>query len=190
MLITNNLPMKPITAQILKDICLYGNIATFQKYVDALNRYMAVYGINTELRVRHFIAQVAHESGCFRYVLEGASGSSYDTGRLAERLGNTPEADGDGQKYKGRGLIQVTGRANYEKCSIALFGDKRLLATPELLEQAENAVRSACWFWSANNLNALADNDDIRAVTKRINGGYNGLEHRAQLYERAKLYIK
>ena len=179
-----------LTLQILKDICTLGSVVNIQKYVEPLNKHMQAFGIDNFVRIRHFIAQIAHESGEFRYVLEIYSGKSYDTGRKAANLGNTPEADGDGQKYKGRGLIQITGRSNYERCSLGLFGDKRLLDNPELLELPENAVRSACWFWKANNLNALADRDDIRAVTRRINGGYNGIEHRAQLYERAKLYIR
>ncbi|MEX5340455.1 glycoside hydrolase family 19 protein [Pseudomonas sp. I2] len=106
-------------------------------FVPGLNAAMGKYGIVTRLRTAAFIAQVGHESGQLRYVRELGNDkylSKYDTGRLAQRLGNTPEADGDGQKYRGRGLIQVTGRANYEACSEALFGDSRLLSTPELLE--------------------------------------------------------
>ena len=179
-----------LTLQILKDICTNGSVIDIRKYYEEINKSLLQFDINTLTRVRHFIAQIAHESGEFKYVKEIASGKAYDTGRLAARLGNTPEADGDGQKYKGRGLIQITGCSNYERCSLALFGDKRLLDTPELLEQPRYAVRSACWFWSVNGLNAIADKDDIRAVTRRINGGYNGIEHRAQLYERAKLYIR
>lgn len=179
-----------LTLQTLKNICPHGSVLNIQKYVEPLNKHMQAYGIDTLLRVRHFIAQIAHESGEFRYVREIYSGKSYDTGRKAANLGNTPEADGDGQKYRGRGLIQITGRSNYQRCSLALFGDTRLLDKPELLEQPDYAVRSACWFWKANNLNALADRDDIRAVTRRINGGYNGIDHRVQLYERAKANIK
>lgn len=135
-----------------------------------------------------FIAQIGHESGQFRYVRElggDAYLAKYDTGKLAQRLGNTPEADGDGQKYRGRGLIQVTGRANYEACSEALFGDSRLLATPELLEQPVYASMSAGWFWHRAGLNTLADKSDFLTITKRINGGTNGLEDREALYKRA-----
>ncbi|CAI8794283.1 putative chitinase [Pseudomonas chlororaphis] len=111
--------------------------------------------------------------------------SKYDTGTLAARLGNTPEVDGDGQKYRGRGLIQVTGRANYQACSEALFGDSRLLNTPELLENPVYAALSAGWFWQRAGLNSLADKGDFLTITKRINGGTNGLVDREALYERA-----
>ncbi len=162
------------------------NSARFAMY---LEKYMPFYGINTLLRKRHFLAQVAHESGSFRYVSELASGVAYDTGSKAKMLGNTPEADGDGQKYRGRGLIQVTGKSNYKACSIALFGDTRLMDKPELLEQPEWAVKSACWFWWAHGLNRLADTDNIEAVTKRVNGGRNGLVSRKLYYEHAKSVI-
>lgn len=156
-------------------------------FASALNLAMDRYQINTPLRMAAFIAQVGHESGQFRYVRELGGDqylSKYDTGTLAKRLGNTPEADGDGQKYRGRGLIQITGHTNYLACSKALFGDDRLLRTPELLEQAEWACKSAAWFWNSRNLNALADAGDMREITRRINGGYNGLEERMEFYER------
>lgn len=162
------------------------NSARFAPY---LEKYMPIYGINTLLRKRHFLAQVAHESGSFQYVREIASGAAYDTGAKAKMLGNTPEADGDGQKYKGRGLIQVTGKANYQACSIALFGDKRLMDKPELLELPEWAAKSACWYWESHGLNKLADTDSIEAVTRRVNGGHNGLDSRKAHYERAKQII-
>ncbi|MBC2657024.1 glycoside hydrolase family 19 protein [Pseudomonas sp. MSSRFD41] len=111
--------------------------------------------------------------------------SQYDAGTLAARLGNTPQADGDGQRYRGWGLIQVTGRANYEACSEALFGDSRLLNTPELLENPVYAALSAGWFWQKAVLNTLADKGDFLTITKRINGGTNGLANRQALYERA-----
>ncbi|HGM5579299.1 TPA: glycoside hydrolase family 19 protein [Pseudomonas putida] len=157
-------------------------------FVPALNAAMGKYGIITRVRIAAFIAQIGHESGQLRYVRELGSDTylaKYDTGKLAARLGNTPEADGDGQKYRGRGLIQVTGRANYEACSEALFGDSRLLATPELLEQPVYAAMSAGWFWQRAALNSLADKGDFLTITKRINGGTNGLEDREELYKRA-----
>jgi len=178
-----------ITEEILRSICPATKRATIAQYVPLLNQFMAGYGISTPLRVRHFIAQLAHESGSFQYVREIASGESYDTGNLAKRLGNTPEKDGDGAKFKGRGLIQITGRANYEKCSLALFGDRRLLDNPTLLELPENAVKSAAWFWQSRGLSTLADQDDIKAITKKINGGYNGLDDRMARYSIAKKVI-
>lgn len=157
-------------------------------FASALTLAMDKYQITTRLRMAAFIAQVGHESGQFRYVRELGGDqylSKYDTGPLAKRLGNTPEADGDGQKYRGRGLIQVTGRDNYLACSKALFGDDRLLRTPELLEQAEWACKSAAWFWNSRSLNALADKGDQVGICKRINGGLNGLDDRLRLYSRA-----
>lgn len=158
-------------------------------FASALNLAMDRFQINTTLRMAAFIAQVGHESGQFRYVRELGGDqylSKYDTGPLAKRLGNTPEADGDGQKYRGRGLIQITGHDNYLACSKALFGDDRLLRTPELLEQAEWACKSAAWFWNSRNLNALADVGDMNGITRRINGGMNGLAERLEFYDRAK----
>ncbi|MDP9526165.1 glycoside hydrolase family 19 protein [Pseudomonas protegens] len=157
-------------------------------FVPALNAAMSKYAIVTRLRMAAFIAQIGHESGQLLYVRELGSNqylSKYDTGTLAKRLGNTPEADGDGQKYRGRGLIQVTGRANYEACSEALFSDARLLNTPELLEAPVYAALSAGWFWQRAGLNTLADKGDFLTITKRINGGTNGLADREALYQRA-----
>ncbi|UVM54268.1 glycoside hydrolase family 19 protein [Pseudomonas sp. B21-012] len=157
-------------------------------FVPGLNATMGKYAIITRLRMAAFIAQIGHESGQLRYVRELGGDTylaKYDTGRLAQRLGNTPEADGDGQKYRGRGLIQVTGRANYQACSEALFGDSRLVNTPELLEQPVYAAMSAGWYWQRAGLNTLADRGDFLAITKKINGGTNGLADREELYERA-----
>ena len=157
-------------------------------FASALNLAMDKYQITTRLRMAAFIAQVGHESGQFRYVRELGGDqylSKYDTGALAKRLGNTPEADGDGQKYRGRGLIQITGRDNYLACSKALFSDDRLLRTPELLEQAEWAAKSAGWFWSSRDLNRLADAGDFNGITRRINGGLNGLAERVSFYNAA-----
>src|SRR3990167_10770471 len=114
-------------------------------FLDALRRAMEEFKINTPARQAAFLAQIAHESAELRYVRELASGEAYDTGRLAERLGNTPEDDDDGERYKGRGLIQITGTRNYRACGEALGLD--LLAKPELLEQPGLAARSAAWFW-------------------------------------------
>jgi putative chitinase len=147
---------------------------------------MAEYEIDSKFRQCAFLAQTAHESGRFMYVREQGSSSyldRYDTGRLAARLGNTPEDDDDGQLYRGRGLIQVTGRRNYALAGAALGLD--LLEHPELLEEPENAARSAGWFWKENGLNALADQQLFSAITRRINGGLNGLDDRTALYHRA-----
>lgn len=154
-------------------------LARAQKWVEPINEAIKYADITLPRSIASFIAQTGHESLGFSVVKEMGSDkylSKYDTGRLAERLGNSPEADGDGQLYAGRGLIQVTGRANYLACSMALFGDDRLLRQPELLEQPKYAALSAAWFWKLNNLNRLSS--DIMAQTKRINGGLNGIEDR------------
>lgn len=161
-------------------------------FLSALNAALIRYDINTAQRAAAFIAQIAHESGELRYLRELGSDqylSKYDTGTLAMRLGNTPEGDGDGQKYRGRGLIQITGRRNYLACSQALFGDDRLLRQPELLEQPQGACESAAWFWQSNGLNQLADNHQFTNITRRINGGLKGLEDRLRLWERAKAVL-
>ncbi|KPB32512.1 Lysozyme [Pseudomonas amygdali pv. photiniae] len=155
-------------------------------FVPVLNVAMSKYAIVTKLRIAAFLAQVGHESGQLRYVRELGSDQyldKYDTGRLAKRLGNSPEDDDDGQLYRGRGLIQVTGRDNYAACAEALGLD--LLKHPELLELPEHAAMSAGWFWHRAGLNALADKGDFLTITKRINGGTNGQADRQMLYERA-----
>lgn len=172
-----------VTLEQLQKIMPYAGRARASLYLDPLNVAMCEFGIDTPMRQAAFLAQIAHESGSLRYVRELASGEAYDTGRLAERLGNTPEADGDGQRYRGRGLIQITGADNYRACGLALGLD--LLDHPELLEQPGNACRSAAWFWKSRDLNAQADVGAFRAITRAINGGYNGYEDRLAYYERA-----
>jgi putative chitinase len=144
-----------------------------------LNAAMAEFGIDTPLRQASFLAQVGHESGQLRYVRELASGMAYE-GRV--NLGNV--IAGDGVRFKGRGLLQVTGRANYAACGVALGLD--LLAWPELLEQTVYACRSAGWFWQSRGLNRLADAGDQEQLTRRINGGVNGLAERLALYQTAR----
>lgn len=160
-------------------------------WITPLNDAMAEFGIDTPRRIAAFLAQVAHESGQLRYTRELASGAAYDTGRLAARLGNTPEPDGDGQKYKGRGLIQITGRWNYRQCSIALYDNPQLLLDqPQLLEDRVPAARSAAWFWWSNGLNAIADcPDSFQAITRCINGGLNGYPERLAYYDAAQAVL-
>ncbi|UVM15581.1 glycoside hydrolase family 19 protein [Pseudomonas sp. B21-023] len=158
-------------------------------FLPVLNAAMVKWGIVTPFRKRAWLAQVGHESGQLRYVRELGSDqylSRYDTGKLAARLGNTPEADGDGQKYRGRGLIQITGHDNYKRCGEAL--GLNLLAHPELLERPEHAADSAGWFWHQAGLNSLADKGPsaFEAITRRINGGLNGQADRLEIYERAE----
>ena len=155
-------------------------------FVCPLNVAMARYQIVGTKRMAAFIAQIGHESGQLQYVRELGGDtylSKYDTGTLALRLGNTPEVDGDGQKYRGRGLIQITGKANYAQCGEALGLD--LISHPELLEQPKYACLSAAWFWATKGLNTLADASQFEAITRRINGGLNGYADRQLLHARA-----
>ena len=155
-------------------------------FLPYINEAIVAFGMNIT-GFRMFIAQLAVESGEFKYTKELVSGAAYDTGRLARALGNTPEADGDGQFYKGRGLIQITGHDNYEACGKALGLD--LLRHPELLEQPEWAVKSAFWYYAARHLEKYTYEptlDNFKAMTKAINGGYNGLQERIKYWERAK----
>jgi putative chitinase len=153
-------------------------------YIEPLNLAMWEFGIDTPMRQAAFLAQIAHESGSLKYVREIASGEAYEGRR---DLGNTEP--GDGVRFRGRGLIQITGRTNYRACSLGLFGDERLLDQPELLEETVSACRSAGWFWQTMNLNALADIGAFRPITRAINGGYNGYDDRLAYYERAKAVL-
>lgn len=137
-------------------------------------------GINTKLRKAAFIAQTAHESGGFYYREELASGDAYEGRR---DLGNTQP--GDGRRYKGRGYIQLTGRANYAEAGRDLGLD--LLNFPELAAQPKNAARIAAWFWNKKKLNALADQGPAAfdSITRRINGALRGKPQRDAIYHRA-----
>ncbi|WP_312440221.1 glycoside hydrolase family 19 protein [Janthinobacterium sp.] len=148
-------------------------------FLAPLNAAMAQFGIDTPLRQASFLAQVAHESGQLLWLRELASGAAYE-GR--SDLGNV--VAGDGVRFKGRGLLQITGRANYAACGVALGLD--LLAAPQLLEQPGAACRSAGWFWQSRGLNRLADAGDQERITRRINGGINGLAERLALYQVAR----
>lgn len=169
-----------ITLDDLKAICPQASVGRMALFLEALNDAMTEFGISENVqRETAFIAQLAHESGGFHYVKEIASGAAYE-GRAD--LGNTET--GDGVRFKGRGLIQITGRSNYGKCGEALGVD--LLANPEQLEQPDLACRSAAWFWQARGLNELADKGNFMRITKRINGGTNGYADRVAYWERAK----
>jgi len=141
------------------------------------------YGIDTPARQAAWLGQVGHESGGFVYTRElwGPTPAQQRYEGRAD-LGNTQP--GDGKRYMGRGLIQITGRANYRACGAALRVD--LEASPELLQGDALAARSACWFWQRKNLNALADAGDFETLTRRINGGLNGIEDRKERWDRAR----
>ena len=173
-----------ITAAILKQICPH--ILEPEAWAPALEAAAVEFEINTPLREAAFLAQVCHESGCFAYVKElwGPTPQQvrYEPpGVKAAELGNTYA--GDGFRYRGRGLIQLTGRANYRNCGADL--ELPLEDHPELLEGMAAASRSAGWFWLRHRLNELADGGDTQRITKRVNGGYNGLSERVAYYERA-----
>lgn len=176
------------------------------RYVNELNMAMAEFQITGRVRQASFIAQIGHESAqlsrvsenlnygapgllsTFRRHFSPADAQTYarQPERIANRAyanrnGNGNEASGDGWKYRGRGLIQITGRSNYAACGLALGLD--LINHPELLELPLNACRSAAWFWYAAGLNAAADAGDQLYITKRINGGTNGLHERLAFFE-------
>ena len=153
------------------------------RFHPALAAAMVDAGIDTPLRRAHFLAQIAHESGGLRWLEELASGAAYE-GRAD--LGN--DQPGDGPRFKGRGLIQLTGRANYAQFERAVARDltSSTAAAAQVAKDPDLCVRAATWFWSERGLNALADADDLEAVTRRINGGLNGFDDRAKYLARAK----
>ena len=148
-------------------------------YLPFIQQAMAEFGITSYLREAAFLAQLAHESAELRYMEEIASGAAYE-GRA--NLGNTQP--GDGKRYKGRGPIQLTGRANYTRYGGLLGLD--LVNDPTIAATKEVGFRIAGQFWKLNGLNELADQQQFKAITKRINGGYNGLDDRIKYYDRAK----
>jgi putative chitinase len=186
-----------ITEEILRQIAPAApkNAGAFLPY---FNQAFALYEINTPARIACFLAQAAHESESFRYTKELGSGKEYE-GRT--ELGNT--VPGDGVKYKGRGLFEITGKYNYMNCSENLFKDKYyLLQHPDQLETPQYAVLSAGWFWELRKLNDICDLSEnwttkhngktynmFEWLTYHINGGLNGLADRLAYYERAKKAI-
>lgn len=150
-----------------------------QQYLPLLNQAMAEAHIDTPRRQAAFLAQLAHESGELKYFEELASGAAYEGRR---DLGNTQP--GDGVRYKGRGPIQLTGRNNYRAAGQALGLD--LEANPALAARPDVGFRTAAWFWNSRNLSPLADQGNFRAITKKINGGYNGEAGREKYWARAK----
>ena len=178
----------------------------------ALEQLLPDYDINTPQRVAAFIAQCSHESGGFRALKENLNYKAatlrkifpkyFPTDVIAAqyaalpnkqeaiankvyggRMGNGPEESGDGFRYCGRGLIQLTGKTNYEEFATSI--ETPVEQIPEYLATFEGAAQSACWFWEKNNLNKWADTGDIKELTRRINGGYIGLEDRIKHYNHA-----
>lgn len=169
----------------LQGVMIRASSQTIDAYYQPIVTQMAQYGINTPMRMAHFLGQIGHESGMLRYTTEFASGAAYE-GRA--NLGNTQA--GDGVRFRGRGLIQITGRANY-----AAFGKSRGIdytQDPNRLLMASDpmtATAASTWFWDQKKLNARADADDLVGVTKRVNGGANGLAERGAILARAKFFL-
>ena len=171
-----------ITKELLAQCLPFAKRSNIEKFIDPLNLTFEKYEINTPERVAAFLAQIAHESGSLRYVEEIASGKAYE-GRVD--LGNT--LPGDGVKFNGRGLIQITGRYNYYAVGLALNYD--FITNPEHLSLPGAACFSAGWFWNKRKLNELADvgtSESFRKITKLINGGYNGLADRVKHWKICK----
>lgn len=171
-----------ITAEQAKQIAPHSKAEVIVPFVEFFNKYAASYDVTTPIRVAHFFAQAAHESDEFKTLTEYASGEAYE-GR--KDLGNTQP--GDGKKFKGRGAFQLTGRANYQSMSTILGVD--LVANPEKAATPEVSARVALEYWKTRKLNALADADDVLKVTKKVNGGQNGLAHRKECLQRAKIVL-
>jgi putative chitinase len=176
---------------------------------EALDQLLDDYDITTPLRVAHFVAQCAHESGNFVFIKENLNYKAaslqkifskyFPTAELAaqyankperianriyaNRMGNGPETSGDGFRYCGRGLIQLTGKDNYTFFAGSL--NIPVEEASDYLATFEGAAQSACWFWEQNNLNRFADVNDVKGLTRAINGGYIGLEDRISHTEHA-----
>jgi len=175
-----------MTPDQLRQIMTRCPLSAAKLYADPLTSAMTEFAIDrTDARIAAFLGQLAQESGELRYVCEIASGEAYE---CRADLGNCKP--GDGERFKGRGLMQITGRTNYLNCSLALFGDDRLLREPDLLEQPIAAADSAGWFWETNGLNELADNGDFEAITRRINGGLTGYGQRVIYWRRAQKVLQ
>lgn len=203
-----------ITPKQLKDVCLETSEETLQYFVEPLNNVFAEHAwqINTPARVAAFLAQAAHESNRFRSMVENLNYSAdgllrvfgkYFTAQealdyarqperianrvYAGRMGNGDETSGDGWRFRGRGIFHHTGRGEYRTRSQRVYADpETLLVCPELVEDPDCACLCAGDYWHENNLNALADRGQFEQLTRRINGGTNGLQDRVALWKRAE----
>lgn len=203
--------MLMITIEQLSEIMPLAG-ARARHFLDPLNAAMAEFGIDTPEREAAFLAQAAHESGQLGDLVENlnysadrlvqvfprrfnpveAAAYSRQPERIANhiyalRMSNGDAASGDGWRFRGRGIFQLTGRGNYAACSKALYNDEGvLIEQPELIETPEGACRSAGWFWQSRELNKWADADDFKTLTIRINGGLAGWTDRIGYYGRAQ----
>jgi putative chitinase len=207
--------MSRVTLELLREVCPKTKATVLAKYVEPLNKIGDHFDLfENPKRMAAFLAQIAHESGGFNFVKEGLSYSAASLTKTwprrfptlaaaqpyarnaektankvyANRMGNGTEASGDGFKFRGRGLIQLTGKDNYSRFAKSI--GKTLNEAVAYLETAEGAVASAGWFWDANKLNVYADKGDFVGLTKRINGGTIGLADRKHHYDIALKALK
>ena len=198
-----------VHVELLKEMGVAENDAL--QYLDDIRKVLPRFGIaDSSTRIAHFFSQVLHESGSMRYDTENLNysakalrlvfGKYFKTAKeakayarqpekianrvYARRMGNGTEASGDGWKYRGRGFIQLTGKNNY-RAFAKWIGDPEVLENPDVVA-TDYPVHSAVFYWDTNNLNKIADLDDVKKLTKKINGGYNGLAHRQELHTKAK----
>jgi len=178
-------------------------------WFESMDKLLPLYNITSAIRVAMFLAQTGHESGDYNEIEENLNyrattlqevfpryfrdadpnDYAHQPEKIANRvyggrMGNGDEDSGDGWKFHGRGILQITGHDNYAACSQAIYGDDRLLDNPELLCEKDGAVASACWFWTNRHLNEWSDQENVKEVTRRINGGFIGLADREQRYRR------
>jgi len=200
-----------ITIEQIKKIAPGAPDKAAGEFVDTFSKWSDKFGITTPLRAAHFISQCVHECAELKAFEENLNYSEKGLLKVfpkyfnattakqyarkpekianrvyANRMGNGNEASGDGWKYKGRGAIGLTGRSNYLAYSTSGFCVGDLMAHPEWLAKSPGCYKSAMWFWWKNGLNAIADTGDVNAVTKRVNGDYNGLDSRKKYLARAK----
>lgn len=198
---------KMISEQILSQII--PNNKSPNDWFASLSLWLPKYDITSNNRLAAFLSQTIYESAGYTELQEDLCYSAASLLKVfpshfttvtvnnyadqpqkiancvyANRYGNGDEASGDGWNYSGKGVIQLTFKANYKSCSMFLYGDDRLVQTPTLLLQANDAISSACWFWTSHNLNALADQGNINGITEVVNGGLNGSTARSDLYQK------
>ena len=197
-----------------KMLCTITTPELADKWAVALNETCEEFAIDNPFRIAGFLSQTAHESAGFKFVSENLNYSAASLMRVwptrfpnveiaqryamqpekianrayADRMGNGDEASGDGWKYRGRGLIQLTGKNNYVAYSMAC--DNEALQKPDIVAEPKYAAESAGWFWNVNRLNTLADAQDVVGMTKRINGGTHGLDDRQMKYSKIMSYFE
>jgi len=204
-----------ITEEQVKGIAPNAPNKNVKEFVEVFNKWSGKFGITTALRAQHFISQCVHECAELRAFEENLNYSAQGLLKVfpkyfnptsaaqyarkpekianrvyANRMGNGNEASGDGWRFRGRGAIGTTGRSNYMDYASSEFCVGDLMSHPEWLAKSPGCYKSAMYFWWKNGLNRIADSDDVNAVTRRVNGGYNGLDSRKKYLARAKQVIK